>query len=133
MNKRYKKILNYSIALLVLFAILVALPWHWKTRTGMSQVDYDKALTKAKEAMLLAENPVQRQAAVRKIEFLKDYKNTGKIEELRDMRWALEYMRYLIIVALLGLCFIIGRLVLEELRRLERADDKDPGSSANQV
>jgi hypothetical protein len=130
MNRHYKTIIYYCIALVVLFLILLLMPRDWETKSGMSQRDYDKAISKAQDSVLKADTPRERQVALRQVKGLKDYQKAGRIAEVRDMRWALNILRYVLIVAILSLCWVIIRLVIKEIRRQNMAKGKAVNNSA---
>ena len=122
MNSQYRKIIHYCIALVTLLAIVLIMPSKWEMKIGKSPNEYDQEWNKASDAALLADTREERQAALHRVKGLYDYRTEGHINEIRDMGWTLKVFRFVLIVAILSLCWLIMKMVFKELRRLRKAE-----------
>ncbi len=130
MTEQYRKIIYYCIAMLVLLVIVLLLPAEWNMHVGKSQREWDHEWSDAGDAALLADTPAERQAALHRVTKLHEYNDKGHISESRDMSWSIQIFRFAFIVAIFSLCFVVLKMVIKEIRRLNRSRTEAAEGSA---
>jgi hypothetical protein len=126
MTKAYRKIFAYAVVLAVLFVALAAMPKEWHVKSGMTGAEYDYAWQRANNSLAKAGSEAEKRAAATVVRGLYNYKTEGRIDEVKNMGWMLDATRFVLLVAILALCYITLNLVMKEMRRL-----KSSGGAAN--
>ena len=115
MPKKYRKLILSCILLAAIFVALVAVPNHWSIKTGMTQREYDQAMSKASDDMLKAKNSSERQVAMRQVVKMNKVVTNGKIDQKTDMAWMLNGIRFVLISMILLLCWSIAHTVVKSI------------------
>jgi len=129
MPKRYKNLILCCILLTALFVGLVALPKHWYVKLEMSQREYETAVDEASDEMLNAKGQSERQLAMRRVQRLHNLQTSGKIDKVSDLTWILNGTRFLLIAAILTLCWKISKRVYKYAAQLN--DAKESSAAKN--
>ena len=129
MTRRYKNLIYCCILLSALFVGLVALPQHWYLKLEMDQREYETAKVEASEEMLNAKGKAERQLAVRRVQRLHRMEASGKIDTVSDLTWILNGTRFLLIAAILTLCWKISKRVYKYASQLKNAKESSVAKS----
>ena len=129
MTRRYKNLILCCILLSALFVGLVALPRHWYVKLEMNQREYEIAKAEASEEMLNAKGQPERQLAMRRVQRLHKLQASGKIDTVSDLTWILNGTRFLLIAAILTLCWKISKRVFKYAAQLKNAKESSAAKS----
>jgi hypothetical protein len=129
MSKQYKNLIISCIVLSTLFVGLVALPRNWSVKTGMTQREYEIALVEASDDMLTVQDKSERQIAMRRIQKLHKIGAAGEFGKVADMTWILNAIRFMLIVAILSLCWRISKTVYKGAAKLKSAKESSAAKS----
>ena len=130
MTAKYKKLLYKCIALATLLICLIILPVTYHSKVGMTQVEYDKAMADASDAMLYSKNKTERQIAVSRANNLIKYKKDGRIEELKDYTQLLSFIRFGIILTIFIISWSVLKPVYREINIINSKKQASPGKSS---
>ena len=133
MKASFKRIMYLCAGLVVLFIILVALPRDWKMSIGMTQAEYDKKIIAASDELLTATRPKERQSAAHKAQWLRKYEANGRIGETKDMTWVLHFFQFMIITAILLICWQVLKSVRIEQKKILVASEKSTPAEHDQM
>ena len=124
MPKKYRNLILSCILLAAIFVCLVAVPNQWYIKSGLTQREYDQAISKASDDALYAKNASERQVAKRHVQRLNKMATNGLIDKKTDMRWMLNGIRFILISAILLLCWRIAHTVVKSVIIMERTTKK---------
>lgn len=124
MNKKYRNLILSCILLAAIFIALVAVPNQWYIKSGLTQREYDQAMTQASDDALKSKNSSERQVAMRHVQKLKKMVANGLIDKRTDMTWMLNGIRFILISTILLLCWRIADTVVKSVIIMERAAKK---------
>jgi len=115
MPKKYRNLILSCILLAAIFVGLVAVPNQWHIKSGMTQREYDQAMSQASDDALKAKNASERQVAMRHVQKLHKMMANGVIDRKTDMTWMLNGIRFILISTILILCWRIAHTVVKSV------------------
>ena len=117
MSKELKRIIHFCIVVLVLLVIVIFLPTSWNMKTGKSYHENRAALAGTTAETEYADNPYYSR------------QETGA-DETNNMSWTLPFIKFMLIVWILSLSWVILKMVKREIRRIHKSREDAAGSSA---